>query len=39
MVHTALHDAAKEGDSEKLQLLLSEGTYNVNETDNKKNGV
>ena len=30
---TALHEAAERGDSEKLQHLLDEGTYDVNEED------
>ena len=31
MGKTALHEAAERGDSDNLQLLLDEGTYDVNE--------
>ena len=34
---TALHEAAERGDSDKLQRLLDEGTYDVNATDGSWN--
>ena len=30
-----LHEAAKRGDTDRLQLLLDEGTYDVNERSEK----